>query len=357
MSDLFYVCMFYVMGMSQTLSYSLKILILWLLLFFWGLYLVNTGVINVTTDVANDLYYKMNGANLNTMNSYILPTKNDIDPETYSKDSEWKYSISSSDNGLSLGFDSSEWFKAIHIMSTYPWYIIMWILMIMLRRFGVRKPDSYFGQVIRLLFEGIWWFFEDIMGRDRKHWIKVYVVSLFFVILLSNLFGLVNDIIRFSAPQYLRWVTSPTGEFESAIALALVSIVVTLYVQMNAVWWPHKLFLEYIPLTGKGLIDGKDPISRVWDVFISLFIGLLDIVWLFAKLISLSIRLFGNMSAGSILLNVIFIGIGMATVGLVWFNIPIGLPIIIYIQWLLSSIIQAFVFALLVGIGISMVDE
>jgi hypothetical protein len=36
----------------------------------------------------------MNGANLNTMNSYIIPSKNDIDPETYVQDSEWKYTIS-----------------------------------------------------------------------------------------------------------------------------------------------------------------------------------------------------------------------------------------------------------------------
>jgi F0F1-type ATP synthase membrane subunit a len=63
------------------------------------------------------------------------------------------------------------------------------------------------------------------------------------------------------------------------------------------------------------------------------------------------------MSSGSILLNVIFIGIGLATVWSTWINIPLGLPIIIYIQWLLSSVIQAFVFALLVGIGIAMVDE
>jgi len=34
---------------------------------------------------------------------------------------------------------------------------------------------------------------------------------------------------------------------------------------------------------------------------------LLDIIGLFAKIISLSLRLFGNMSSGSILLNVIFV--------------------------------------------------
>ena len=52
------------------------------LLFVWtGVFAVD---IIVGSGVKNDPYYQMNGANLNTMNSYILPTKNDIDPEKYS---------------------------------------------------------------------------------------------------------------------------------------------------------------------------------------------------------------------------------------------------------------------------------
>jgi len=55
------------------------------------------------------------------------------------------------------------------------------------------------------------------------------------VILFSNLFGVINDVLRFFMPQYLRRVTSPTGEFETNIALALISVVVTLYAQGKAV--------------------------------------------------------------------------------------------------------------------------
>ncbi|MBP6911301.1 hypothetical protein KBC03_07045 [Patescibacteria group bacterium] len=32
---------------------------------------------------AEDLYYIMNSANLNTMNSYVIPTMSRIDPEHY----------------------------------------------------------------------------------------------------------------------------------------------------------------------------------------------------------------------------------------------------------------------------------
>lgn len=304
-----------------------------------------------------DLYYTMNGANLNTMNSYVVPSEAKINPENYEP---LHYQLQKSEDGWSLKKITSwsiiTWLR-VHIMSTYPGYIIMWVVLVLFWFFAFKFPESMFGQVTRLIFEWVYWFFEDIIGVDRPYWMKQFVVSLFFIILLSNLFGVVNDIIRFFMPQYLRVVTAPTWEFETNIALAIISIVVTLWVQAKALWWGVmgwvKLLHEYVPITWKWLIQWGIW-AKIWDIFISLFIWLLDIIGTFAKIISLSIRLLWNMSSGSILLNVIFIGIGMATVWLIWFNAPIGIPIIVYMQSLLSSIIQAFVFALLVGIGLSM---
>lgn len=299
----------------------------------------------------------MNGVNLNTMNSYILPTKNDINPETYAEDSEWKYRVEYKDGSLHFIKDTTKWYKGLHIMSTYIGYVLLWLMMLVIRFFWVKRYDSWFWQLLRLAFEWIWVFFEDILWQDRKHWIKVYVVSLFFIILFANLFGLLNDILRFIFPQYLRRVTSPTGEFESTIAFSLIATIVTLYVQSKNVGGPHKLLHEYIPITGKWLMEGTWFIATVWDIIISLFIGMLDIIGVIAKVISLSIRLFWNMSSGSILLNVIFIGIGTITVNALWFNFAVGLPILIYVQWLLAAVIQAFVFSLLVGIWVAMADD
>ncbi|MCS6982821.1 MAG: F0F1 ATP synthase subunit A [Candidatus Absconditabacterales bacterium] len=307
----------------------------------------------VGSGVKNDPYYQMNSANLNTMNSYIIPVENDIDPQNYK---ELKYSISFEDGSLTFQKDTSPGYKIIHIMSSYVGYICLWFIFLFLWYWGVKKKDSDFGQVLRLIFEGIWGFFEDILGHQRSHWIKVYVVSLFFIILLSNLFGLFGDVIRFVFPQYLRRVTAPTSEFESTIAMALISILITFYVQMKAVGGPLSLLHEYVPVTGKGLFQGSGILTKAGDILISLFIGFLDIVGVVAKVVSLSIRLFGNMSSGSILLNVIFIGFGLVTVGLLGFNMPFGVPIIIYVQSILVSVVQAFVFSLLIGIGLVMAD-
>lgn len=297
-----------------------------------------------------DPYYIMNSANLNTMNSYIIPATVQINPEKY-PDLQYIYK----DWTLQPNFDHQEHSALlVHIMSTYPGYMIMWLLFWLLWYFGVYRKESSFSQVFKIAFEWIWNFFEWILWEHRQHWIKMYVVTLFFVILISNLFGVINDIVRFFAPQYLRWVTAPTGEFESNIALAIISIAVTLYAQAKALWWWHKLAHEFVPITWKWLVDGKWPIAKWWDILISMFTWFLDIIGTVAKVISLSIRLLWNMSSWSILLNVIFIGIWMLTVWLLWFNLQLWLPIIVYIQSLLGSVIQAFVFALLVGIGIMM---
>ncbi len=311
-----------------------------------------------------DPYYIMNSANLNTMNSYIIPVKNDIDPTSYQ---ELKYRLQKDPNarfGYKLVTDYNGSFKdkltqwlRLHMMSTYPGVIFMFVFITLLWFFGIKRKNSFFSQVFRIIYEGVWNFFSDVVWHKQPIRIRHFVVSLFGVILIANLFGLVNDFIRFAFPQWLRRVTAPTWEFEFNIALAIIATVVTLYYQWTLVWWPHKLLHEYIPITWKGVMERNGVMWIIWDVIISLFMWLLDVIWLFAKIISLSLRLFGNMSSGSILLNVIFIWLSGVTVWLIGVNLQIWLPIAIYLQWVLAAVIQAFVFALLVSMGIRLLNE
>jgi len=311
-----------------------------------------------------DPYYIMNSANLNTMNSYIIPVKNDIDPTSYQ---ELKYRIQKdptarfwytlvTDYNGSFKDKLTQWLR-IHIMSTYPGVIFMFIFIILLWFFGIKRKNSFFSQVFRIIYESVWNFFADVVGDKQPMRIKHFVVSLFGIILIANLFGLINDFIRFAFPQWLRRVTAPTWEFEFNIALAIIATLVTLYYQSTIVGWPHKLLHEYIPITGKGVMERNWIMWIIWDIIISLFMWLLDVIWLFAKIISLSLRLFGNMSSGSILLNVIFIWLSGVTVWLIGVNLQIWLPIAIYLQWILAAVIQAFVFALLVSMGIRLLNE
>jgi len=77
-----------------------------------------------------DLYYIMNSANLNTMNSYVLPTQVHIDPMNYpvhqyvlTQDSNHHTSLTANYNG------EKKTGIFVHLMSTYIGFIIMWLLM------------------------------------------------------------------------------------------------------------------------------------------------------------------------------------------------------------------------------------
>jgi F-type H+-transporting ATPase subunit a len=82
-------------------------------------------------------------------------------------------------------------------------------------------------------------------------------------------------------------------------------------------------------------------ILKPLDVLVGLFIGLIELVGEIAKVLSLSLRLFGNILAGMVLMGmVIFAATSI-------FHVPILMPIIVLIMELLVSFIQAFVFSML----------
>jgi F-type H+-transporting ATPase subunit a len=85
---------------------------------------------------------------------------------------------------------------------------------------------------------------------------------------------------------------------------------------------------------------------------------MLEIVGHLAKVISLSFRLFWNVTSGGILLWMLFWAVIWATTfmsGITWVEgdgLPILAPVILYLQELLVAFIQALVFPLLIAIFI-----
>lgn len=292
------------------------------------------------------------------MNSYFVPKK----PLELPKNEKWEVDLwnyvhiatdyKNPDKILTNSNNDSNASSVIHLMSSYFGVRLQILIFCFLGFMLTKRKDSTFSQTIMLTYETMFETFESLLWADKALWMKKFVTHLFFIILFANAFGWFNDIIRFFFPWWLRNVTGATGELEFNVALALIATIVILYAQWKHVWWGLKLLHEYIPITWKWLIDNK-----IGDIVISMFIGLLDIIGIFARIISLSLRLFGNMSAGSILLNVAFLGLWAVTVWLLWTNIAIWLPLIVYLQWILSVMVQAFVFSLIVWIWLKMVSE
>lgn len=304
----------------------------------------------------DDPYYQMESHNLNTMNSYFVPAS------LMPKDAQGNVNLAdyvhiatdtkNPSTVLTNGNSESNGSSVIHLMSSYFGVWLQMLFFFFLWWMLVKKKESTFTQTIMFAYETMFETFEDLIWNDKPTWMKQFITHLFFIILFANAMGWINDMIRFFFPFWLRNVTWATGELEFNVALALVSTAVILYVQWKQVWWWFKFAHEYLPVLWKWLMENK-----VADIAISLFIWILDIIGIFARIVSLSLRLFWNMSAWSILLNVTFVGLWAMTVGLLSTNLALWLPLVVYLQWFLSVVIQAFVFSLITWISIKMVAE
>ncbi|NUJ97320.1 F0F1 ATP synthase subunit A [Candidatus Gracilibacteria bacterium] len=237
------------------------------------------------------------------------------------------------------------------------------IVLILIISFNVFK-NSGFVTFFDMLFEKAYDFFEELLGVEEKRGPKLFIISLFFVILFSNLLGI---LLEFFVPifghEMEHYIKIPTSDINFNLGMAICAIFYMLFQQMSHLGFGHFVY-EYFPLLGKNYIPferGKLPIFvdiplfiliKAFDIVISVFLGLLEIIGILAKIISLSFRLFGNITSGGALLMMIFTILSGMTMSLVKFEFPIIIPIIVYIQELMVAFIQAFVFPLLVAIFI-----
>jgi F-type H+-transporting ATPase subunit a len=158
------------------------------------------------------------------------------------------------------------------------------------------------------------------------------VLSFFIFIVIANLFTvlpLVESLLVQGKPLF----STPTAHFSLTIALALI-----------VVFLAHVLAIKESPITHlNNLVDFKTilktrSLKQLPNVFIVLFLGLLNIIGEFSKIISLAARLFGNVFAGVVMV-IIIAGLSAVTA----YVIPIPFLVI----GIFSGLIQAFVFAFL----------
>jgi len=159
---------------------------------------------------------------------------------------------------------------------------------------------------------------EDLAGEKKAKVFFPIVMTFFLLIMAANWLGLLPGFgtITFKGVPLLR---SANSDLNMTLALALVSAVVT-----------HLLAIKYLSFSGylKRWIS-----LELFPVFI--FVGLLEIVAEFTKIVSLSFRLFGNIFAGEVVLSTI--------AGIFAFVVP--LPF--YFLEIVVGFVQAAVFMML----------
>ena len=152
----------------------------------------------------------------------------------------------------------------------------------------------------------------QIIGEGHERFTG-YLTALLLFILLANLFGLAFP-----------WLESPTANVTVPLGFALVTFV----------------YYHYHGLRVNGAAYIKQFLGPVWWVSPLLFP--IEIISHFARILSLTVRLYANMFAGDL-------------VSLAFFSlVPIGIPIIFLVLHLGVAVVQAYVFMLLAAIYLSL---
>ena len=198
-----------------------------------------------------------------------------------------------------------------------------------------RLIPGRFQALVEMLFEAALNFCENVVGRDMGRKVFPVVATIFFFVLFNAWLAL------FPFYQFLGFVTdgeikahllrSAGTDLNMPLALALVSFVFVEYWGFRAHGFGYlkKFFAlgNLIRLRPSGLIDA--------------FVGFLELVSEFVRVVSFTFRLFGNMTAGEIL------------VVMITFLVPFVATQFVFGLELLVGLIQAIIFAALTLVFLS----
>src|SRR3990167_1938377 len=165
---------------------------------------------------------------------------------------------------------------------------LLLILIIVVNK-KISKIPGFLQNIVELVIEGFYDLIKSV-AEERASKIFPYVVTFFLFILLANWTGLIPGIGAFGIWEnhhLVPFFRPATSDFNVTLGLALISAVAT-----------HGL-----SITTLGIKEYLGRFISLNPIF--LFVGFLEIISEFTKVISLSFRLFGNIFAGEVVLGTI----------------------------------------------------
>ncbi len=196
---------------------------------------------------------------------------------------------------------------------------------------SVRKVKTVPGKLQNLAEMVLGWLLDlcESVAGDRAKARKFFplVATIFLFVLVSNWMGLVpgfGSIGLHEGGRLVPLLRAGSADLNFTLALALISVITTQVfgiVMLSGLGYAKRFFNFTNPIKG--------------------FVGIVELVSEFAKVISFSFRLFGNVFAGEVLLVVI------ASL------VPVFAPIPFYALELFVGTIQAFIFAVLTLVFLS----
>lgn len=218
------------------------------------------------------------------------------------------------------------------IINTWLAIIIFLALGLLLRKRIHLKP-SKMQNFAEFFLEKLLGYFDQVTG-DRKKTMRFLPIvgSVFFFILLSNWLGLLpgTGSIKLGHNLLLRPANT---DLNLTVAMALVAVVAShIFGLITVGVFTHLNKFIQIGTFIKSLTKG--PVA-IFTAVIELAVGLIEIISEFAKVLSLSLRLFGNIFAGEVLISVLSSLVAVAV------------PAPFMMLELLVGLIQAAVFTML----------
>ena len=209
-------------------------------------------------------------------------------------------------------------------------------------RFRAGVVPTRLQVVFELVFDEFYNRLEENLGAKSARKIVPLLVTLFIFVLVANQFILL-PLVGSLVTEHGHLMRTPTTDYSLTIALALITMFSAHFIAFTASPIGH--LLTYFRVGGLiDIVRGKKPVGDLFEVFIDMFLGILEILGDIVKVISLGTRLFGNIIAGEVVIVVIS-GLMFAT----QFIVP--MPFILLASF--AGLIQAFVFTLLSTIFIS----
>lgn len=180
------------------------------------------------------------------------------------------------------------------------------IIAVLARRSVLKNKDNptTFSAAVELAIDALLGFVNGTMGKAGKKYIN-YIGALFVFVFFSNISGLFG-------------LRPPTADYGTTLCIALISFVMIQYASIRYQKWD----------AFKGLFD---PIFLFFPI---------NVISEFATPVSLSLRLFGNILAGTVMMALYY--------GMLPIFVKIGIPSALHVYFdLFSGAIQAYVFCML----------
>lgn len=245
--------------------------------------------------------------------------------------------------------------------------LMTWLVMVFLLLFtyfvtrNMKRIPGTLQSIAEVILDGIYTLFSSVVGADKIDQFFPLLASIFLFVVCANWSGLLPGVgsIGLKAQTHaFEWIRStyattsttgeiktenlgtnethdeqrgitplfrgPTADLNTTLALALIAVISLQYFGLKA------LGLGYL----SKFFNFSNPIN--------FFLGILELISEFAKIISFAFRLFGNIFAGEVLLTVIA------------FLMPLFAPLPFLGLELFVGVIQGLVFSMLTAVFLNM---